>query len=275
MLASVARKSEHSATRTCHYVNGEHPEEPRHVTRIEDSVRQGLNKLDEKPDDSVPDSKKKLYSEKMSEALSVSFADELRHRGMTSTRPAGPGEVGRSGARRRIAGGFFAKRIDVTWTTEESGLLLGISLKTINFRDRRTKKFQKNLTNRRGDLAVEAATLHRRFPYAVLAGFVVMDKGAREDGTNRRNSTFENAFPKFRIFTGRSDPAAREEQFERLYIMLVDANRFQSDFECYAANDPARVVPLDEAFDDLVTLVVERNFDLYEPDGADGLRKVP
>src|SRR3546814_5928739 len=76
----------------------------------------------------------------------------------------------RSGAERRMAGGIGAKKVDVTWATEESGLLLGISIKTINFRDVRTRNFQKSLTNRRGDMLIEAVTLHRRFPYAVLAG---------------------------------------------------------------------------------------------------------
>ena len=256
-------------------MNAEHLGGPRHVTRIEDSVKEALKTLNEKPPASAKDTEKKRYSEQMSGVLSVSFAEELRRRGMTNTRPAGEGELGRSGARRRIAGGFFSKQIDVTWTTEEAGLLLGISIKSINFRDRRTNNFQKNLTNRRGDLAVEALTLHRRFPYAVLAGFVILDKDARNDGTSRRNSTFDNSFPRLRAFTGRSAPSAPEEQFERLYIMLVGANRFQSTFECYAADSPARTISLDDAFGDLVSAVLERNFDAYEPNGKDGLRRIP
>ena len=63
-----------------------------------------------------------------------------------------------------MAGGIGAKKVDVTWATEEGGLLLGVSIKTINFRDRKTGNFQKNLTNRRGDMLFEAVTLHRRFP---------------------------------------------------------------------------------------------------------------
>ena len=77
----------------------------------------------------------------------------------------------RSGAERRMDGGLGAKKVDVTWATEHSGLLLAISIKTVNFRDRKTANFQKNLTNRRNDMLFESTTLHRRFPYAALGGF--------------------------------------------------------------------------------------------------------
>lgn len=44
-----------------------------------------------------------------------------------------------------MAGGIGAKKVDITWATEEAGLLLAVSIKTINFRDGRTGNFQKNL----------------------------------------------------------------------------------------------------------------------------------
>jgi len=79
--------------------------------------------------------------------------------------------------------------------------------------------------------------MHRRFPYAVVAGFLFLDKDARHDDTEKRKSTFENAFPRLRLFTGRIDPAGRDEQFERLYLLLADANPFQPSRECYQVND--------------------------------------
>ena len=51
--------------------------------------------------------------------------------------------------------------------------MLALSVKSINFRDRRSRNFQKNLTNRRGDMLFESVTLHRRFPYAVLGGLLL------------------------------------------------------------------------------------------------------
>jgi hypothetical protein len=200
----------------------------------------------------------------MSAKGAVAMAEELRHRGMGEARPSGPGDVGTFGAEGRLAGGIGAKKVDVTWTTEESGLLLGISVKTINFRDGRSMNFQKNLTNRPGDMVGEALTLHRRFPYAVAAGFLFLDKDAKNDQTKQRKSTFENAFPRLRIFTGRQDPAGRDEQFERLHLLLVDANPFTPTLECYQVSDPTTKLELDTVLDELILLVAERNFDFYE-----------
>lgn len=69
--------------------------------------------------------------------------------------------------------------------TEESGLILACSVKTLMFKDGKTKNYQKNLTNRRGDLLIEAVTLHRRFPYSVIAGFLFLDAGAAEERKRR------------------------------------------------------------------------------------------
>jgi len=234
------------------------------VARIDDLLEAALKTLPPKLPDTATREVKRGYSEVMSAKVAVALAEELRHRGMKEARRSGPGDVGTSGAERRLAGGIGAKKVDVTWTTEESGLLLGISVKTINFRDGRSKNFQKNLTNRRGDMVGKALTLHRRFPYAIVAGFLFLDKDAKNDQTKYRKSTFENPFPQLRIFTGRQDPAGRDEQFERLYFPLVDANPFAPTSECYQVSDPTTTLELSDVVDELVLLVAERNFDFYE-----------
>jgi hypothetical protein len=245
------------------------------VARIEDLVLRALKTLPSKPPDTATREVKRKYSEDMSAAVAVALADELRQRGMAGARPSGPGDIDVSGTERRLAGGIGSKRVDVTWATEESGLLLGVSIKSINFRDGRSKNFQKNLTNRRGDMLIEAVTLHRRFPYAVLVGLLFLDKDAKHDDTKRRRSTFVNAFPRLRLFTGREDPTGRDEQYERLYLLLVDANRFNPSLVCYRVDDPANPIPLSDALDDIVTILVERNFDFYEVVGDGSLRKLP
>lgn len=223
-----------------------------------------LKAVGEKPPDDASREKKKRYSEQLSEKIAVACAEELRNRGLDGARPAGPGELGGSGAERRMAGGIGAKKVDVTWATEESGLLLAISIKAISFRDRKSKNFQKNLINRRGDMLMEGVTLHRRFPYAVLAGFMFFDRGAETDGTTKRRPTFTNAHSRLRLFTGRSDPAGRDEQFERLYLFLMDASPFQANVSPYAVGDATKTVSLESVFTDLVQQVADRNPDFYE-----------
>lgn len=235
------------------------------MPRIDDLLVEALKTLEPKPSQDALQSKKKAYSEKVSQVVAQAFAEELRHRGMKEARPAPPGELDRSGAERRMAGGIGAKKVDVSWATDECGLLCAISVKSINFRDRQGH-FQKNLTNRRGDMLYEAVTLHRRFPYAVLAGFLFLDKDAASDDTQRRRSTFLNAHSRLRMFADRNDPAGRDEQYERLYVILLDAGASTPTFVTYAVGRPETPVSLDEEFGNLVKIVAERNPDFYEVD---------
>ena len=166
-----------------------------------------------------------------------------------------------------MAGGLGAKKVDVTWATEEAGLLFAISIKSINFKDKKTGNFQKNLINRRGDMLMEAVTLHRRFPYAVLAAFFFLDKGAEQDGTTRRKSTFLNAHARLKLFTGRDDPAGRDEQFEKFYLLLLDAAG-SPNIRAFEVGEPNKALAMDDILNHLLLLIAERNPDFYELDNG-------
>lgn len=234
------------------------------MARIDDLLAAALKSLHGKPADNAPQAEKKRYSERVSEVVALALAEELRLRGLKEARPAPPGVIGGSGAERRMAGGLGAKKVDVTWATEESGLLLAISVKSINFRDSRTGNFQKNLVNRRGDMLMEAVTLHRRFPYSVLAAMFFLDKGAETDETVRRRSTFTNAHARLRLFTGRNDPAGRDEQFEKFYLILLEASSESVDIRAYEVGDEKYEVSFSKLIDNLLRLVAERSPDFYE-----------
>ena len=163
-----------------------------------------------------------------------------------------------------MSGGIGAKKVDVTWATEESGLILGVSIKSINFRDRKSGNFQKNLTNRRGDMLFEGVTLHRRFPYAVLGGLIFLDAAAATDGTSKRRTTFLNTHSRFKLFTGRDDPGGRDEQYEHLFVILVDATPGSSTLRTFAVGDGEKEVSMDEVLQKLMESVALRNPDFYE-----------
>lgn len=234
------------------------------MDRVDQLLQSALQTLSAKPADDAPQSQKKRYSERVSEVVALALADELRRRGLREARPAPPGVIGGSGAERRMAGGLGAKKVDVTWATEESGLLLAISVKSINFRDSRTGNFQKNLINRRGDMLMEAVTLHRRFPYSVLAAFFFLDAGAETDGTDRRRSTFQNAHSRLRLFTGRDDPAGRDEQFEKFYLILLDAGATPIDLRAFEVGKEQQPISFSCIIEDLLSVVAERSPDFYE-----------
>jgi len=226
-----------------------------------------LRALPPKPSDSATQAEKKRYSERLSQQVALGLAGELRRRGLAEARPA-PSELAakgdKSGAERRMAGGIGAKKVDVTWATEESGLLFAISIKSINFRDKLTQNLQKNLTNRRGDMLFETVTLHRRFPYAVVVGFFFLDNEARLDGTARRKSTFLNAHQRLKLFTGRNDPSGRDEQLERLYVVLLNPDPVSPGVDVFLAGSPDKSVSLASAIEEWMELLVDRNPDFYE-----------
>ncbi len=251
------------------------------MSLIEKALEAALRSLPQKPNDQASRATKRAYSEAMSAAVAVAIGAELRRRGCKEARPAEPGQLGDSGAEPRMAGGIGAKKVDVTWATEVSGLLLGISIKTVNFRDSKTNNFQKNLTNRRGDMLIEAVTLHRRFPYAVLAALFFLDAGAGTDnarsGTtkSRRRSTFLNAHQRLKLFTARRDPYDRDEQFERFYLILVEASPNAARIRVFGVGEPDKEIALHQVMDDLMILVAERNPDFYEFDEVSGRLERP
>jgi tRNA G10 N-methylase Trm11 len=111
-------------------------------------------------------------------------------------------------------------------------------------------------------LTVKYAAEVRR--YAVLVGLFFLDQGAEQDGTTKRRSTFTNAHARMRLFTGRDDPAGRDEQYERLYLALLDAAHATTRVRVFEAGKPNKPVPMEQLLDELVELVAERNPDFYE-----------
>jgi hypothetical protein len=218
-----------------------------------------------KPDAAAKQSDKKNYSERLSNTIARALSGELRIAGVMDCAPLVKEDGAAYGSERRIAGGIGAKKVDVSWATDTSGLLLGISIKTISFPDARSGNYQKNLSNRRGDMLFEAVTLHRRFPFAVLAGLFFLDIGAASDGTERRSSTLQNAHDLLRLFSGRPDPAGREEQLERLYVVTYDATPGEEAIEIHEAGcfDQPALDP-DSVLAEILSLVADRNSDFYD-----------
>jgi hypothetical protein len=75
-----------------------------------------------------------------------------------------------------------------------------------------------------------------------------------------------------RLFTSRDDPAGREEQFERLYVLLLDASPKSVSINTFRVGDPGKPISISEALDDLLLIVAQRSADLYEFDNG-GLRR--
>jgi hypothetical protein len=210
-----------------------------------------------RPEDDAGREAKKNYAERLSNRVALAIAARLRELGLAGCQPDAAG-----GRERQFAGGIGAKKVDVSHATEEDGLILAVSVKSISFADRRTRNYQKNLTNRRGDLLAEATTLHQRFPYAVIGGLFLFDERAERDGTGRRPSTVMTAHEYFRAFDRRHSQSNAVEKFEALGILLC---RAADPIACryFDAGDPETERPLDAFLRRLLERIAERNPDRF------------
>lgn len=163
------------------------------------------------PDETATQSQKKRYSEILSSHLAREVAAGLRSLGFRKVKPLadGPGE-------KAFQGGLGPKKVDVSYSDEQHGLLMAISIKSIN-----SAPFGKNLKNRFGDLLTEAITLHLRFPYSIVCMLFAFPISADKDVTKSRQlSTFARATKLFATVSGRRDYTDPGEKFENVTMML-------------------------------------------------------
>jgi len=185
------------------------------------AIENAFDQAGPKPSDEASRERKKNYAEAVSNNLARELAEELRAIGFSEVIPRrdGPTEY-------TFYGGLGSKRVDVSLSDEAHGLLLALSLKGILFRDSRSQGFRKNLANRRGDLCVEAITLHMRFPFAVVAAVMFFDADASRDNQlpvrRRRESTFDAACRYLAGICGRRDQNDANEKFEHVAVLLYD-----------------------------------------------------
>lgn len=192
--------------------------------------------------DTALQSVKKAYSERLSHELAIEVADALRDCGFSTIKPQRSivpsgkykGEE-RIVKEKEFQGGLGPKRVDVSYSDDRHGLMLAVTIKSINFPSfpkipkttpvqfdySKPGNFSKNVKNRFGDLTTESITLHLRFPFAVVACLYVMPERSRtEKGVNMKISTFERAAKLYGTISGRAaymDPA---EKFEDVVLML-------------------------------------------------------
>jgi len=156
-------------------------------------------------------SEKKRYAETLSKFLAEEVADGLRRVGFPNVKPLRgmPGE-------KAFQGGLGTKKVDVSYSDDQHGLMLAVSIKSIV-----SPPFGKNLKNRFGDLCTEAITLHMRFPYSVIGMLFAFPTAADLDASKaRRISTFRRAGKLFSTISGRRNYTDPGEKFETVTMML-------------------------------------------------------
>lgn len=158
---------------------------------------------------------KKNYAQELSTALATKVANLLRPR-FDGIQPNEDGTGQES--RARTAKGV--KKLDVNYSTLHLGLGLGVSIKTINFRDEGSGRYTKNVTRVDNELRAEAQDYHERQPFAVMIALIFMPVDACADGKQRNMSSFAHAVLTFRGRAGRGSPTDGVTLFERIFIGL-------------------------------------------------------
>jgi hypothetical protein len=204
------------------------------------------------PPDSISQDKKKRYSEVLSSHLARELAAELRNVGFKNVRPLPDGPTERA-----FQGGLGPKKVDVSYSDEQHGLMLAVSIKSICF-----SPFGKNLKNRFGDLLTEAITLHLRFPYSVICMLFAFPIASHEDITKLRPiSTFSRAMKLFATVSGRKDYTDPGEKFENVTMMLfepVTPSQPNGSFSLYDAKT-TKLITVEEYIQTLRRIYNERN----------------
>ena len=170
-------------------------------------------------DEAKTPSEKKNHAERLSRELAMRIS-----RALTDVFPGILPSVDGRGQESRARSSKGYKRLDVNYSTAELGLGLGISIKTINFRDAKTKRYTKNYTRADAELRAEAADYHERQPYAVMIALIFLPLDCCDDGEARSKapSSFGQAVQIFRMRSGREKPTDAALLFERVFIGLYD-----------------------------------------------------
>lgn len=114
------------------------------------------------------------------------------------------------------------KKLDVNYSTQQAGLLLGISLKSVHFSEDASYRFHHNCKRNDEELRVEATGYHQRQPYSVLVAIVVLPFEACDDADSRRPSSFGTWVQYLWPLAGRTDPSDDPDRFEHVFFALYD-----------------------------------------------------
>jgi hypothetical protein len=187
------------------------------------SIREALDKSAPRPADTGTAAEKKNYAERFSRHIATYVASALRRREFKGILPTKEGE--RHESRARTAKGL--KKLDVNYSTPQLGLALGVSIKSINFRDQKTKRYTKNYSRNDNELRAEATDYHQRQPYAVLVAIIFLPIDSCDDagtgkGKEQGISSFGACVRYFRPRAGRKTPRDDVDLFERVFIALYE-----------------------------------------------------
>lgn len=199
---------------------------------------------------------KRDFAQRLSTCLAQKIADALRPK-FRGILPDDQGAKHES----RSASASGLKKLDVNYSNPQLGLGLGVSIKTVNFKDETTNRYTKNIKRLDGELRAEAQDYHVRQPYAVLAGLIFFPEEAAHDSSTK--SSLRHAWEVFERRGGRKSTSNEASLFEKIWICVYHSG--PEDFgrcRCFdvGAEIPFEGIPADGLSLTDVVSQIERAF---------------
>ena len=195
-----------------------------------------VKKLGQKPSEEANQNESRHYSEVFSKELALWLREEIISSkiGAQVLQPEGKVDT--------IYGtGNRGKSLDVGVVDENKYLILNISIKTFNFKDKKTKNYRHNYTGRFYELLGEDLDLRRSYPLATLVALIFLPQDSTYDTDP---SSFAHAIRQFSKII-KKDREEHELGFEYVYIGIHDEQGNLYFFD--AAQYPPRIgAPLEK-----------------------------
>jgi hypothetical protein len=176
-------------------------------------IREILKVAEPRPTSADTVQAKNQYAVRFADAMAAAIVDDLKDRmhGIAASAKRTAGAVG------------GLKQLDVNFSTPASGLLLGISLKSVHVREGTgARRYTHNMKRNEEELRIEASGYHKRQPYAVMVGVLFLPFDACSDGKRGNSSSFGSWIRHLRPYVGRSGPHDDVDRFERLFVGLYE-----------------------------------------------------
>lgn len=214
-----------------------------------------IDAVGERPAEDADQNASRHYSERFSKEVALWIREKViaRNVGVNVLPPEGKVDtiygIGRRG-----------KSLDIGVLNGRKYLVLNISIKTFNFKDRRTKHYRHNYTGRFYELLGEELDLRRSYPHATSAAMIFLPEDSYVD-TNP--SSFAHAVKQFsKIIKEVADEGAMG--FEHVFIAVHNSSGNLSLFDAaampprYGAPSDALVKSMDEVLDILAATAKSR-----------------
>ncbi|MDA7492901.1 hypothetical protein N8510_02265 [bacterium] len=187
-----------------------------------------IRRTGEKPTDGNQN-QTRHYSEEFSRLLAIWLGSEVQNqiKGLEILPPEG-----------KVPTCFGSKSLDVGCLDANRYLALDISVKTFNFKDRKTNAYSKNFTGRFYELLGEGLDLRLSYPNAVLVALIFLPEDSCLDGSSRRASSFGNAVKQFQKIAIDAPGNSHDLCFDFVFVGLHDVSSKVRFFD--AAHPPPK-----------------------------------